>query len=58
MRAVFLESKNISLSPLSKDDSFDNYVNWLNDQETMLFMGSGQKRDDSGIPSSLGGDLR
>jgi len=58
MKSVFLESKNISLRPLSKEDSFDDYVNWLNNQETTLFMGSGQKRDNSGILSSLGGDLR
>lgn len=42
MRSVFLESKNIFLRPLSKDDSFDNYANWLNDQKTALFMGSGR----------------
>ncbi|MBU1290934.1 hypothetical protein KJ898_03915 [bacterium] len=58
MKSVFLESKNISLRPLSKEDSFDDYVNWLNNQETTLFMGSGQKRDNSGILLSLGGDLR
>ena len=42
MKSVFLESKNIFLRPLSKDDSFDNYANWLNDQKTTLFMGSGR----------------
>jgi len=42
MRRVFLESKNIFLRPLSKEDRFDNYANWLNDQETTLFMGSGR----------------
>lgn len=49
MKSVFLESKNIFLRPLSKDDSFDNYVNWLNDQETTLFMGSGR------LPSTIEG---
>ena len=42
MRQVFLESKNISLRPLLKEDRFDAYASWLNDQETTLFMGSGR----------------
>lgn len=42
MRTVFLEGKNILLSPLSKEDNLEDYANWLNDQETTLFMGSGR----------------
>lgn len=49
MRRVFLESKNIFLRPLSKEDGFDNYANWLNDQETTLFIGSGK------FPSTIEG---
>ena len=42
MKSVFLKSKNIFLRPLSKEDGFDNYASWLNDQKTTLFMGSGR----------------
>jgi RimJ/RimL family protein N-acetyltransferase len=42
MRSVFLEDKNIVLSPLSIEDISLDYINWLNDQETTLFMGSGK----------------
>lgn len=49
MRSVFLENKNLFLRPLSAEDSFDNYVNWLNDQDTTLFMGSGR------FPSTIEG---
>lgn len=42
MRQVFLEGKNIFLSPLSKEDALEDYASWLNDQETTLFMGSGK----------------
>lgn len=42
MKSAFLESKNIFLRPLTKEDGFDNYASWLNDQETTLFMGSGK----------------
>lgn len=42
MRAVFLEGRNIFLAPLSKKCRLEGYVNWLNDQETTLFMGSGR----------------
>ena len=42
MHTVFLEGKNIFLGPLSKEDNLDDYANWLNDQETTLFMGSGR----------------
>lgn len=42
MRPIFLQGKNINLSPLSKEDSFDNYTSWLNNQETTLYMGSGR----------------
>jgi len=41
-RPIFLESKNLFLSPLSKDDKLENYSRWINDQETTLFMGSGK----------------
>ena len=42
MYSVFLDDKNIFLGPLSKEDNLENYTNWLNDQETTLFMGSGR----------------
>jgi hypothetical protein len=42
MQPVFLEGKNIFLGPLSKEGKLDNYVKWLNDQDTMLFMGGRQ----------------
>lgn len=42
MRPIFLEGKNIFLSPLSKEDSLENYVMWFNDQQTTLYMGSGR----------------
>ncbi len=42
MRPVFLEGKNIFLSPLSKEDDFRDYAQWLNDQGITLFMGSGR----------------
>ncbi|MFQ3573777.1 MAG: GNAT family protein [Thermodesulfovibrionales bacterium] len=42
MRAVFLEGKNIFLGPLSNKDKLEGYINWINDQETTLFMGSGR----------------
>lgn len=42
MRAVFLEGKNIFLGPLSKKGKLEGYTSWINDQETMLFMGSGR----------------
>ncbi len=41
-RPIFLESKNIFLSPLSKEDNLEDYTSWINDQETTLFMGSGK----------------
>jgi ribosomal-protein-alanine N-acetyltransferase len=42
MRPVFLAGKNIFLSSLSKEDNLDEYANWINDQQTTLFMGSGR----------------
>lgn len=42
MRPIFLEGKSIFLRPLLKEDRFDAYASWLNDQETTLFMGSGR----------------
>lgn len=42
MRQIFLEGKNIFLSPLSKEDILNDYAGWLNNQETTLFMGSGR----------------
>ncbi len=41
-RPVFLEGKDIFLSPLSKEDALGDYAYWLNDQETTLFMGNGR----------------
>lgn len=42
MPNIFLEGKNVFLSPLSKEDDLSSYGNWLNDQETTVFMGSGR----------------
>jgi [ribosomal protein S5]-alanine N-acetyltransferase len=42
MRPIFLEGEKIFLSPLSKDDSLENYVQWFNNQQTTLYMGSGR----------------
>ncbi len=42
MRPIFLESKRIFLSPLSKNLDLTSYASWLNDQETTLYMGSGR----------------
>lgn len=42
-RVIFLKGGNVVLSPLSKEeDSLHDYAQWLNDQETTLFMGSGR----------------
>ena len=41
-RPIFLEGRNIFLGPLSKEDNLEDYMKWLNDQETTLFMGSGK----------------
>lgn len=42
MRAVFLEGRNIFLGPLSGKEKLEGYAQWINDQETTLFMGSGR----------------
>jgi RimJ/RimL family protein N-acetyltransferase len=42
MHSVFLQGKSIFLGPLSKREKFSEYVSWLNDQETTLFMSSGK----------------
>jgi RimJ/RimL family protein N-acetyltransferase len=42
MQPVFLEGNNIILSTLSEEDNLGGYVNWLNDQKTTTFMGSGR----------------
>lgn len=47
MKTKFLESEHIFLRPLSVNDDLREYENWLNDQETTRFMGSGR------IPISL-----
>lgn len=41
MRPIFLESDDIFLSPLSKEDNMESYSQWLNNQDTTLFMWSG-----------------
>jgi len=41
-RPVFLEGENIFLSPLSAEDELGTYCEWVNDQETTVFMGSGK----------------
>lgn len=38
MRTVFLEGKNILLSPLSKEDNLDDYANWLNNPEINKYL--------------------
>lgn len=42
MRPVFLKGKKIFLGPLSRASKLEGYTNWINDQETTLFMGSGR----------------
>lgn len=42
IQPVFLNGKNIFLSPLSKEENLDHYACWINDQDTTLFMGSGR----------------
>ena len=42
MRALFLEGRNILLGPLSGKEKLESYAQWINDQETTLFMGSGR----------------
>lgn len=42
MRAVFLEGENIYLGALPKKDKLEGYLNWINDQNTTIFMGSGR----------------
>lgn len=42
MRPIFLEGKNIFLSPLSKEDIPGGYAEWLNNQEITGFMESGK----------------
>lgn len=42
MRTVFLESDRLCLSPLSATNDLSAYAQWLNDQETTLYMGSGR----------------
>lgn len=42
MKAIFLENDDVFLSPLSKEDDMQSYSEWLNNQETTLFMWSGK----------------
>lgn len=42
MHPIFLKGKKIFLSPLAKEDDFSTYAQWINDQDTTLFMGSGR----------------
>lgn len=42
MRPVFIEGKDIFLGTLSRKEKLDSYANWINNQETTLFMGSGR----------------
>lgn len=42
MISEFLKGKNIFLSPLSHDHDLRDYLTWINDQETTLYMGSGR----------------
>lgn len=42
MKPVFLEGENIFLSYLSPDDNFENYIKWVNDQDTTTYMGVGK----------------
>lgn len=41
MRPLFLSCGSIFLGPLSVNDSFKSYAQWVNDQETTLYMSSG-----------------
>ncbi len=42
MKQIFLKGKNISLCTLSKKSKIEGYTQWINDQQTTLFMGSGR----------------
>ncbi|MEP9411501.1 MAG: GNAT family N-acetyltransferase [Candidatus Brocadia sp.] len=42
MKPVFLNGKKIFLGPLSMASKIEGYTQWINDQETTLFMGSGR----------------
>ncbi len=42
MRPIFLKGKNIYLGALSPKERLEGYADWINDQETTLFMGSGR----------------
>lgn len=42
MRSVFLEGRDIFLGALSRKEKLEGYADWINDQETTLFMGSGR----------------
>lgn len=42
MHPIFLEGQNIFLSPLSNDDDLEDYVTWINDQKTTLYLVSGK----------------
>lgn len=42
MISVFLKGKNIFLSPLLHDHDLRDYISWINDQETTLYMESGR----------------
>lgn len=42
MTVVFLDGDDIFLSPIAADDDLAEYSDWLNDQETTQFMGSGK----------------
>jgi len=42
MISAFLKGKAIFLQPLSPEHNLDEYLSWINDQETTLYMGSGR----------------
>lgn len=42
MIPIFLKGKEIFLSPISSEHNLNEYLSWINDQETTLYMGSGR----------------
>lgn len=42
MKTIFVLGNKIYLGPLSKKDTLNGYVEWINDQDTTIFMGSGR----------------
>jgi len=42
VKTFFLQGEKIYLGPLSRKEKLEGYKQWINDQDTTLFMGSGR----------------